>query len=199
MEHSFFSAFVLLVMIMDPLGNIPVFAGAMQHIEAGRRKAIIAREHLIAFGTLLAFMLFGKSFLQALGLSNASLQISGGVILLIIALRMVFPAAPNHEERSAAEPFIVPLAIPAIAGPSALATVMLLANQQPDKLPQWVGALACAVVLSIAILLAAEQLKDKIGPRVVAAIERLMGLILVAISVEMLLRGARLLLREGAV
>jgi small neutral amino acid transporter SnatA (MarC family) len=137
-------------------------------------------------------MFTGKSFLQHLGLSKTSLEIAGGVILFLIAIRMIFP---DHSGDNKAvvkhEPFVVPLAIPLIAGPSAMAVVMLLATQQPDMLQSWILALVSAIIISMAILVPAIQLKDKLGDNFLIAMERLMGLILVALSVEITLRGLK--------
>lgn len=192
MTYTFASALILLILIMDPFGNIPIFASALKHIPAHRRWQVILREHGFAFAILFAFMLVGDAFLKHLGLSSTSLEIAGGVVLFLIAIRMIFPDHSGDNDpvsASNAEPYLVPLAIPLIAGPSALAVVMLLANQQPELLWTWVGALTSAVVISATILVAAVQLKDRLGDKFLIAMERLMGLILVALSVEMLVRG----------
>lgn len=188
MTYTFLSAFILLFLIMDPIGNIPVFANALKHTPAEKRFGIIMREHIVAFVILLIFMFAGETFLQYLGLTSTSLQIAGGVILFLIAIRMIFPP-PESTEAEVIEPFIVPLAIPMIAGPSAMATVLLLTSQQPDKLYEWVGALFAAIVTSALVLSVAGKLQDRLGTRFTIAMEKLMGLILVAIAVEMLLRG----------
>ena len=192
MTYTFASALILLVLIMDPFGNIPIFASALKNIPAHRRWRIILREHGFAFAILLAFMFVGESFLKHLGLSSTSLEIAGGVVLFLVAIRMIFPDHSGDSDPVSvgnSEPYLVPLAIPLIAGPSALAVVMLLANQQPELLWSWVGALTSAVAISATILVAAVQLKDRLGDKFLIAMERLMGLILVALSVEMLVRG----------
>lgn len=191
MHHTFVSALVLLVLILDPLGNIANFASALKSRPAGKRWPVILREHAIAYVVLLGFMFGGESFLAAIGLSDASLQLAGGVILFLIAMRMIFPQ-PAGPEVEIPEPFIVPLAVPMIAGPSAMATVMLLASQQPGRLLDWVGALTVAVMLSTVILLGADRLQHLLGERFVTAMERLMGLILVALAIEMMVRGIRI-------
>ena len=150
------------------------------------------RECLIAFAILLLFMVFGNRFMSALGLSDVSLQIGGGVILFLIALRMVFPVPDGIFGASPlGEPFIVPLAIPAIAGPSALATVLLLVSREPERLLTWIGALSIALATSAVVLVFADRLQRRLGERVVIAFERLMGLVLIAIAVEMILKGVR--------
>lgn len=192
MNTSFLSATILLLLVTDPLGNIPIFVAALRAVPPQRKAYVILRECLIAFSILLLFMFFGNRFMDALGLSDVSLQIGGGVILFLIALRMVFPvpegifgAAPGGE------PFIVPLAIPAIAGPSSLATVLLMVSREPERLFEWIGALSIALATSAIVLVFSEKLQRRLGERAVIAFERLMGLVLIAIAVEMILKGIR--------
>jgi MarC family membrane protein len=189
MNYTLVSATILLILITDPIGNIPIFARALRHVSAERRTWVIMREVLIAFLLLLGFMFVGKEFLTLMNLSDLSLQIAGGVILFLIALKMIFPTAANTEEELVGEPLIVPLAIPALAGPSALATVMLLVSQAPQRKLEWIAALSITMVVCAIVLVLAERIQRLVGERVVIAIERLMGLILVAVAVEMLLRG----------
>ncbi|MEO6291747.1 MAG: MarC family protein [Burkholderiaceae bacterium] len=195
MNYTFTSATILLLLITDPVGNIPIFVKTLRSVAPERRTMVIVREVLIAFLLLLLFMFVGKSFLTTMNLSDVSLQIAGGVILFLIALRMIFPPVVlKHDESQAtdellAEPLIVPLAIPALAGPSALATVMLLVSQAPERKLEWVAALSVTMLVCAVVLVLAERIQRLLGERVVIAVERLMGLILVAVSVEMLLRG----------
>ena len=191
MEHTFASATILLLLITDPLGNIPIFVNTLRAVPPKRRARVIVREVLIAFGLLLAFMFVGQSFLKALSLSDVSLQIGGAVVLFLIALRMIFPPPPQDTPVPVAEPLIVPLAIPALAGPSAMATVLLLVSQAPERRVEWVAALTVTMLVCAVVLLLAERLQRVVGLRVVSAFERLMGLILVSISVEMLIRGLK--------
>lgn len=193
METSFVSATILLLLVTDPLGNIPLFIAALKAVPPHRKAFVILRECLIAFTLLLLFMFFGNRFMDALGLSDVSLQIGGGVILFLIALRMVFPVPEGifGSNGPAGEPFIVPLAIPAIAGPSALATVLLLVSRDPGRLIEWIGALTIALTTSAVVLVFADRLQRRLGERAVLAFERLMGLVLTAIAVEMILKGLR--------
>jgi MarC family membrane protein len=191
MNYTFASATILLLLITDPVGNIPVFANALKHVAPERRARVILREILIAFFLLLTFMFVGEGFLRVMNLSELSLQIGGGVILFLIALRMVFPPPAAEEAEIFTEPLIVPLAIPAIAGPSALATVLLLVSQQPERRLEWVAALCVTMVISAVVLVSAERIQRIIGPRLVTAVERLMGLVLVSVAIEMMLRGAK--------
>ncbi len=193
MEHTFASATILLLLITDPLGNIPIFVNTLRAVPPERRARVIVREVLIAFGLLLAFMFVGQSFLKAMSLSDVSLQIGGAVVLFLIALRMIFPPPPQDSPVPVTEPLIVPLAIPALAGPSAMATVLLLVSQAPERRLEWVAALSVTMAVCAIVLLLAERLQRVVGLRVVSAFERLMGLILVSISVEMLIRGLKTL------
>lgn len=194
-HYTFLSATILLVLITDPVGNIPIFANALRHVAPERRARVILREICIAFVLLLAFMFVGEGFLRVMNLSELSLQIGGGVILFLIALRMVFPPPANPGEDAAdasnVEPLIVPLAVPAIAGPSALATVLLLVSQQPERRLEWVGALCLTMVVSAVVLVSAERIQRVVGSRMVTAVERLMGLVLVSVAIEMMLRGIK--------
>ena len=198
MNYTFLSATILLVLITDPVGNIPIFANALKHVPAQRRPRVILREILIAFVLLLTFMFVGEGFLRVMNLSELSLQIGGGVILFLIALRMVFPPPPSADAEQTTEPLIVPLAVPAIAGPSALATVLLLVSQQPERRLEWVGALCVTMLVSAVVLVSAERIQRVIGTRLVTAVERLMGLVLVSVAIEMLLRGIRTFILQVA-
>jgi len=191
MEHSFASATILLLLITDPLGNIPIFVNSLKAVPAQRRSRVIVREVLIAFVVLLAFMFAGQAFLRAMSLSDVSLLIGGALVLFLIALRMIFGPPTPESPVPSQEPLIVPLAIPALAGPSALATVLLLVSQAPERRLEWVAALSVTMLVCAVVLLLAERLQQLVGERVINAFERLMGLILVSISVEMMLRGIR--------
>lgn len=191
MNYTFASATILLILITDPIGNIPIFANALRHIAPERRPWVILREVLIAFTLLLTFMFVGESFLRVMNLSELSLQIAGGVILFLIALRMIFPPPDGQTPELVGEPLIVPLAVPAIAGPSALATVLLLVSQAPQRRVEWIAALCVTMAVSAIVLVLAERIQRVAGERFVVALERLMGLVLVAVSIEMMLRGIK--------
>ena len=191
MNYSFASATILLILVADPIGNIPIFANALKPVAPQRRPWVIVREVMIAFAVLLTFMFVGESFLRLMSLSELSLQIGGGVVMFLIALRMIFPPPPTAEPVLATEPLIVPLAIPAVAGPSAMATVLLLVSQAPERRLEWIGALSITMVVSTVILVLAERIQRVAGDRFVIALERLMGLVLVAVSIEMMLRGIK--------
>ena len=192
MNNEFLSAVILLTLVADPFGNMPLVNAMLGGMDAPRRRFIILRECLIAYGVLLAFMFGGQSVLALMQLSQTSLSIAGGVILFMIAIRMVFAKLEGTFGGPAGmEPFIVPLATPLIAGPSALATVMLMASRDPAKVGMWAAAITVTMAITLAVLLAGARLHRRLGEHAMHAIERLMGLILTAIAVEMLLDGIR--------
>ena len=192
MAPELVSTVVLLVLVLDPFGNVPIVVAAMREVPRERRRRIIVRECLVAWALLIAFLFGGKAFLSLMHLSETSLEIAGGVILFLIALRMVFSHPEGvFGETTESEPFIVPIAIPAIAGPSALATVMLMASRGPDAMPALAAAVTLAMLVTLAVLAAADRVQRVIGERGVLALERLMGLVLTALAVEMLLSGVR--------
>jgi MarC family membrane protein len=189
-SSSFISAIVLLILVTDPLGNIPVFVGLLRQVDPARRQRIIIREVLFAFAILVFFAIFGQRVLRLMHLTDTSLGIAGGVILFLIALKMVFPHPDGHAAHPLhGEPFLVPLAIPFIAGPSAIATVLLLVSREPHRIWEWLGALSVAMAVSALVLGFAERIADFLGEQVTMAFERLMGLVLTAMSIEMLLAG----------
>lgn len=187
---EFLSAAVLLILVLDPVGNLPLVSSLLSRVEPARRRRIVLRECAIAYVILLVFMFGGQRLLDLMHLSEISLSIAGGVILFMIAIRMVFGTTEGaFGDTLDKEPFIVPLAVPFIAGPSALATVMLMVSREPAKTLTWVAALTVVMLLTTAILAQGERIERWIGKRAVQALERLMGLILTAIAVEMLLGG----------
>jgi len=192
MNNEFLSAVILLTLVTDPFGNMPLVNAMLGGVAENRRRIVIARECLIAYGLLLAFMFGGQPLLAVMHLSQTSLSIAGGVILFMIAIRMVFAKLDGtFGEKAGGEPFIVPLATPLIAGPSALATVMLMASRDPGQVGMWAAAITVTMLVTTVVLLAGTKLHRWLGDHAMHAIERLMGLILTAIAVEMLLAGIR--------
>lgn len=183
------SAALLLFLVMDPLGNIPLYLTALKNVPPQRRTKVIFRELLIALLVMVVFLFSGQAFLSALHISEPALTATGGVILFLIALKMIFPQGDDGKPTNEEEPFIVPLAIPYVAGPSALATLLLIMNGEPDRWPDWLIALFAAWAISGAILLMAGPLAKVLRNRGLIAIERLMGMILIAIAIQMLLDG----------
>lgn len=192
MDHTFVSAFILLLLVLDPFGSLPIFISVMRNVPPGRRRWVAVREVSLAFGVLLLFMLAGEAFLRLMHLSERSLEVAGGVILLMISIRMIFASGESiYAADAEREPFIFPLAVPLMAGPSAMATVLLLGSRQPDLLMEWIGALTGAMVVSGLVLLSADRIRRFLGDSVVSALEKLMGLVLTAIAVEMILAGLK--------
>lgn len=190
MEHSFSSALLLMFLMADPLGNIPLFIAALKQVPARRRTFIILRECAIAALVLAVFAFVGKPFLDALGLSQAALSIGGGLIVLLMAIRMVFPSKEGvFGESPSGEPFIVPMAVPALAGPSTLATVLVLVGSGPGRIVEWLSVVVITMFLSAVILIFADRIQQIVGERTTAAFERLMGLILATMAVQMFLSG----------
>lgn len=187
---TLYSATITLILVMDPLGNIPVFLSVLNHVEPKKRQQIILRETFIAFAVLTFFLFFGKYMLENMSISQPALAIAGGIILFLIAIRMIFPHDSGEERiRQIGEPFIVPLAVPLIAGPSTMTIVMLLANQTPRAIFHWFVALSIAWFISTVILVFADLLRKILGERGLIAVERLMGMILTTMAVQMFLSG----------
>lgn len=198
MTQNFLQTFILLLLVTDPFGNVPLFVSALAGVSPQRRWRVVVRECAIAFALLLVFMFFGRHFLTAIQLSDIALRIGGSVILFLIALRMVFPQTGGlaADADSDGEPFIVPLAIPALAGPSALATVLLFSSRHMSDILLHVAALTAVALVWLAVFLSAQRLQQALGPKVMTAFERLMGLILTAMAAEMMLTGIRAFLKS---
>jgi multiple antibiotic resistance protein len=192
-----FSAAALLFFVMDPLGNVPLFLTALQHVDPAWVRTIILRELLIALAILVLFLFIGGFVLELLQVSPAALTAGGGVILLLIALRMIFPVSERlRREEVREEPFVVPLAIPYTAGPGMLATELLFMEREPHRWPVWLGAVVLAWLASAVILYFASNLRQLLGERGLTALERLMGMLLVIVAVQMLMRGVAEFLRS---
>lgn len=186
------SATLLLFLVMDPVGNVPVFISMIGHYDRRKQTRIIIRESVIALGVLLFFLFAGRYFLSIFNLSEPSLSIAGGIILFIIAIKLIFQRAEMiFDSNFEGEPIVVPLAIPYIAGPSAIATVMLLSSREPNRWPEWLLAVIIASVISGLILLLSGTLSKLLGNKGLSAVERLVGLLLTAIAIQMLLVGIK--------
>ena len=184
------SAALLLFLILDPLGNIPVFLSVLKPLAPRRQRIVLARELLIALLVLMGFLWGGKYALELMHLRQESVQIAGGIVLFLIGIRMIFPRPEGlMGELPGGEPFIVPLAIPLVAGPSGMAAVMLMGSNEPGRLWDWSLALMIAWGATAIILFSATLLYKWLGRSALIALERLMGMLLVAISVQMFLDG----------
>ncbi|MEJ2532784.1 MAG: YhgN family NAAT transporter [Halioglobus sp.] len=196
------SAFITLFLVMDPVGNVPLFLSVLKDVDSKRRQRVVARELLIALVALLAFLFGGSALLDLLSLRQESISIAGAIILFLIAIRMIFPSPYGlMGETPDGEPFVVPLAIPAVAGPSAFAISMLLVTSDPSRMLDWSIALIGAWAATAVILMAAPLLLRALGHRGLIAMERLMGMILVIIAVQMFFDGIQTFLQplDGAV
>lgn len=184
------NAAMLLFFVISPLGVVPALLAALKDVPPERHRWIIVRECLFALGIMLTFMFFGQGLLNMLSISLPAMTAAGGVMLMLIALRLIFPTEEKNMRVSVeSEPFFVPIAIPYIAGPSILATELLLVAQDPSRWPVWLAAVLIAWTATLIILLLGSQLRRLLGDRGLMAMERLMGMILVLIATQMLLTG----------
>ena len=186
------AAAIMLFLIMDPLGNIPIFLSLLKDVPPKRRRHVMVRELLIALGVLLGFLVGGQGLLDMLQLKPDSISIAGGIVLFLIGIRMVFPPADGggiFGKSGGGEPFIVPMAIPGVAGPSAMAALLLLTNTQPGRTADWAIALVGAWLATAVILLCSTYLFRWLGESVLTALERVMGMLLIALSVQMFMAG----------
>ncbi|MBP7950792.1 MAG: MarC family protein [Verrucomicrobiales bacterium] len=190
---SLLSATLTLLLVMDPLGNIPLFMTTVKNVPESRRTKIIARELLFALLIMLAVFWGGQAVMQVFHLSVQALRIAGGILLFLIALRMIFPDSREERgERLDEEPFIVPLATPMIVGPSVIATLLLLVSNYPERRGAWLLALLIAWVVVALVLMSAPFLARILRRRGLMAVERLMGMLLVVVSVQMFLDGLQI-------
>ena len=181
---------VTLFLIMDPFGNIPIFLPILEKLPAKRRRLILARELFLALIVIVIFVFCGQYVMSFLGLKQVSVSIAGGIILFLIGLRMVFPSRETQTERDEeGEPLLVPLAIPLIAGPSLLAVLLLFATAEPDRLMDLLLAALLAWAATFLVLFSSTFLIRFLTKRGLVAIERLMGMVLVALSVQLFLDG----------
>lgn len=192
-----FSVVLTLILIMDPLGNIPLFLSVLKNVPPARRRRVLIREILFAYIALLTFLFLGKYLLHLLHLQQETISIAGGIVLFLIALRMIFPPEGGVlGETLDGEPFVVPLAIPLIAGPSTLAALLLFQQSGLSSTGELALGVTIAWGLSAIILLSSTSLYRLLRQRGLIAVERLMGMLLVMIAVQMFMNGiARFLKR----
>jgi MarC family membrane protein len=184
------SAALVLFLVLDPLGNVPFFLTALRNVPPERQTKVICRELLIALGVMIAFLFLGQYILNVLRITQPALTAAGGVVLFLIAIRMIFPS-PDFSliEKVDAEPLIVPLAIPYVAGPSVLATELLFMSREPERWATWLLALLIAWAIAGVILIFSPAVRRMLGERVLQATERLMGMVLIVIAIQMLMTG----------
>ncbi len=198
MWEEFLSTTFLLFFVMDPIGNIPIFAIVLENKTLKQKNWIVVREVIFSLIVLILFLFIGNSILNYLNISQSSLKISGSIILFIISIRMIFPMATHSQtqhyifgELPEGEPFLFPLAIPSLAGPSAITTVILISNQNPNMIDIWMISIFVSCILALLILLSSNYILRFIGKKGIYALEKLMGMALIAISVEMFLKGIK--------
>lgn len=192
------SATLLLILVLDPFGNIPFFLVELERVDPARHRRILVRELAIALAALLIFLFAGQWLLTSLRISEPALNVGGGIILFLIAIRMIFPRPRGWlEEDLDGEPFIVPLAIPYVAGPSALISVMFIMKREPHRWPEWLLATLLAWLVTALVVYFASALRRILGKRGLIAVERLMGMVLITLAVEMLLDGVAAFLAES--
>ena len=188
----FISSVFTLTLVMDPLGNIPLFMTVLKGVPEERRRAVVTRELFIALGIMVFFLFFGKYILGFLALDLVALRVGGGIVLFLIALQMIFPN-PHHSlaDNPGGEPFIVPMAIPLVAGPSTLTTILIFSMRGPGNWTVSLGVVSAAWLINIFILSFSGRLSNFLGARGLLAMEKLMGMILVTISVQMIMTGLK--------
>ncbi|MGC8728272.1 MAG: MarC family protein [Elusimicrobiales bacterium] len=185
------SAVITLTLVMDPLGNIPLFISVLKNVKEEKRKRIIIRELFIALGLMLFFLFFGKWIVTLFSMDMVSLSVSGGIVLFLIALSMIFPSKENSIIDPKEEPFIVPLAIPLIAGPSVLSMILIYNMKDPGNIPTWFLIVIISWLINVLILSFSSKIAKFLGEKGMNAIERLMGMVLITISVQMILNGIK--------
>jgi multiple antibiotic resistance protein len=186
------SAVVTLFLVMDPLGNVPLFLSVLKTVEPSRRRIVLVREIFFAYIVLIVFLLSGRWLLRFLGLQSEAISIAGGIVLFLIALRMIFPSHGSVSgDPIEGEPFVVPLAIPLVAGPSTLATLLLLQSAAGATMTSLLIAVTITWIITAVILLSSTFMYRVLGERGLIAMERLMGMLLVMVAVQMLLNGLK--------
>ena len=186
---TLYTATITLILVMDPLGNIPVFLTILKNFSHEAQRRILIREGVIAFFILSLFLFCGKYIMRGLSITTPALSVAGAIILFLIALRMIFPPDKSASSEVAEEPFIVPLAVPLTAGPSAIAIVMLSVARDPGRLGMLFLAIVIASAVFLGVMMLAHRLMRILGDRGLIAVERLMGMLLTAIAVQMFLTG----------
>ncbi len=199
-QMTILSAGVMLFLVLDPLGNVPFFLSILKEVPPRRRRWVMVRELLIALAVLIAFLVGGRGLLAIMQLQQEAISMAGGIVLFLIAIKMVFPPADGgiFGPPGQGEPFIVPLAIPGVAGPSAMAALLLLTSTQPGREVEWGVALLVAWAATAVILLSSTWLFKLLGESVLSALERVMGMLLIALSVQMFLGGLESYLHAAA-
>ncbi len=183
---------MLLFLVVDPFGNLPFVLAVAGRQAPDRYRRTILREGALAWGVLTGFAAIGDRILALLRIEPPSLQVAGGVVLFLISLRMVFsPPGRILDEAYDGDPWLFPIAIPSLAGPSAMTTVVLLHSQQGLPFIGLIASLTVVFLVTTTIFLLGHRISRRLGPRGLNAIEKLMGLLLNLLSVNMILVGIR--------
>lgn len=186
---TIFSISLVLFLIMDPIGNISSFLNMVKGIPPKKQRLILIREMLIALLVMVIFNYIGEGIYDLLQISDPAVRLSSGVILFLIAVQILFPNLTGiRENLPEEEPFIIPLAIPLIAGPSVLATIMLYAHMEQSQ-PVMLLSILCAWVAALLVLFAAKPLYKMMGDNGLMACEKLMGMVLVLLAIQRFLDG----------
>lgn len=187
-----FESALLLFLVIDPFGNLPFVLAVLGDTSAQRYRRTVLREIALAFLILSAFALAGEQFLSYLSIERASLTVAGGVILFLISMKMIFrTAAEIFDEGYRMDPFLVPIAVPSLAGPSAITTAMILRNQPHVGLLNLFGALILVLLVTCIVLLLGRVIRTYLGIRGIRAMEKFMGLLLNLVAVNMILAGIK--------
>lgn len=198
-EFSIISTAILILFVLDPFGNVPIVLSILKDVEPKRSRIIIIRELIMGLGILLIFLFLGKSFLSIFGLETEAVRLSGALIFLVIGIKMIFPGdkGSNSLYGTQGEPFIVPIAVPLVAGPSALATLLVLTKSYHEHIGALFLALLLAWATSAIIMYLAPFLYKVLKNRALMALERLMGMLLLMLAVQMFIDAIRGLMRIG--
>ncbi len=193
----YITAFVTLFVIVDPVGLAPLFVALTQGMDPQHRRAIAVRSILIGAGLLTLFGLLGEAVLGFVGISMPAFRIAGGILLFLTALDMLFERRTKRREDQAAhvdDPSVFPLATPLIAGPGALATMILLTGEAPNDwgwLAAVHGVMFAVMAVTFLFFLAAGIIERALGPTGINVVTRLLGMLLAALSVQFVLDGLR--------
>lgn len=187
---------LILFFIMDPFGNISSYLHMVRGIAPKRQRYLVMREMLLALLVMLTFFFIGDYILYGLGLSLVTVKISSGLILFLVAIKILFSSQSSlRANLPQEEPFLIPLAIPLIAGPALLATIMLYALTEPSRITM-LSSIFIAWLASVGVLLAAPRLERILGVNGLTACEKLMGMVLILLSLQRFLEGIKEFLKE---
>lgn len=195
-SFSILSTAILIFFILDPFGNIPLLLSILKNIDKSKHHKVIIREMLIGLFILLIFLFFGEEFLSVFHLQTQSITIAGGIIFFIISLKMIFPDEEGEmfSNKKGDDPLVVPIAIPMIAGPAALATLLVLAKTNANDTSSLLVSLLLAWGASALVLLFSPKLYKLLKTKGLVALERLMGMLLLIMAVQMFIDGIKALI-----